>query len=120
MENFLSLFKSAEVRTLEDVIAYNKKHADKELPQGKTSPFPRGSSSNIATDFPEQDRLVDTLENPIDSEKHAEALRQCRVVAREEGIDKAMAAHGLDIIALPMDSPSPRVAAAAGKFTMRS
>jgi amidase len=39
----------------------------------------------------------------------------CRRFLRDNGVDKVIPEHGVDIIAFPMNSPSPRVAAAAGK-----
>jgi hypothetical protein len=50
-------------------------------------------------DFPEQGRLIDTVEHPIDRAKYDEAMRLCRRFGREQGIDKAMADHNADIIA---------------------
>ncbi len=47
---------------------------------------------------------------------YEEAMMLCHKVARDQGIDKAMEEHQLDLITLPMDSPCPRLAAAAGKF----
>jgi hypothetical protein len=70
-------------------------------------------------DFPEQGRLIDTLHHRIEQEKYNEAMTLCRRVARERSIDKVMAEHDLDLIAFPMDSPCPRVAAAVGKQNPR-
>lgn len=66
-------------------------------------------------DFPEQGRLIDTMDNPISREVYEKAMKLCRTVAAKEGVDKALQEHNLDMIALPMDSPSPRIAAAAGR-----
>ncbi|KAI1127061.1 amidase signature domain-containing protein [Nemania abortiva] len=98
LDNYLAAFSSAEVRTAEELIQYNKDHADKELPP----------------DFPEQGRLIDTIENPISTEQYQNAVEVCRRVARDNGIDKVILEHELDLVAFPMDSPCPRVAAAAG------
>ncbi|KAJ8132474.1 hypothetical protein O1611_g1152 [Lasiodiplodia mahajangana] len=98
MDDYLGALSSSEVRTAEELIQYNKDHAERELP----------------SDFPEQGRLVDTIENPISAEQYKNAVEVCRRVARENGIDKVIADHELDLVAFPMDSPCPRVAAAAG------
>ncbi len=45
-------------------------------------------------------------------------MNLCRTVTRDQGIDKALEEHTLDLVALPMDSPCPRLAAAAGKSTL--
>ncbi|KAI0202642.1 amidase signature domain-containing protein [Astrocystis sublimbata] len=98
LDDYLSAFKSSEIRTAEELIQYNKDHATKELPP----------------DFPEQGRLVDTIDHPITIEEYQSAMTVCRQVSRENGIDKVLSEHDLDLVAFPMDSPCPRVAAAAG------
>ncbi|KAI0466325.1 amidase signature domain-containing protein [Xylaria cf. heliscus] len=98
LEKYLAAFSSAEIRTADDLIQYNKEHASKELPPN----------------FPEQERLVDTIKNPINSEQYRDAVAVCRHVSRENGIDKALSESNVDLLAFPMDSPCPRVAAAAG------
>ncbi|KAJ4165399.1 hypothetical protein LMH87_007033 [Akanthomyces muscarius] len=98
VDSYLESLTTSEVRTLEDIIQYNKDHSGQELPRA----------------FPEQGRLIDTLENPIDQEMYERAMKQCRTVAQDRGVDKVMKENNLDLIAFPMDSPCPRVAAAAG------
>jgi len=58
--------------------------------------------------------LIDTLEHPVDHETYRQAINLCRKVGREQGIDRAVKEHNVDIVCFPMDSPCPRVAAAAG------
>ncbi|OAQ99133.1 hypothetical protein LLEC1_03432 [Akanthomyces lecanii] len=110
VDSYLESLATSEVRTLEDIIQYNKDHSDQELPLGIVDLH----LTNATTDFPEQGRLIDTLENPIDQETYERAMKQCRTVARDRGVDKAMKENNLDLIAFPMDSPCPRIAAAAG------
>lgn len=55
------------------------------------------------------------MENPIDQETYQKAMDCCRTVAGLKGVDKALEENGIDLIAMPMDSPSPRIAAAAGE-----
>ncbi|KAJ3558677.1 hypothetical protein NPX13_g9661 [Xylaria arbuscula] len=98
LEKYFSAFSSAEIRTAEGLIQYNKEHASIELPP----------------DFPEQERLVDTIENLINAEQYQHAVTVCRQLSRGNGIDKALSESNIDLVAFPMDSPCPRVAAAAG------
>lgn len=55
------------------------------------------------------------MENPIDQETYQKAMDCCRTVAGLKGVDKALEENGIDLIAMSMDSPSPRIAAAAGE-----
>ncbi|KAM0426596.1 hypothetical protein ACHAPT_008290 [Fusarium lateritium] len=54
------------------------------------------------------------MENLISREVYEKAMKPRRTVAGKEGVDKVLQEHNLDLVALPMDSPSPRIAAAAG------
>ena len=76
--------------------------------------------ADLDPDFSEQRRLIDTLENPISLEFYEKAMKLCRTTARGQGVDKVLEEHNLDLIALPMDSPSPRIAAAAGERTLNN
>lgn len=98
VDGYLQSLSSSDIRTVEDIAKYNKEHPEEEF----------------TPEHPEQGRLLHTLENPISRELYEEAMTLCHKVARDQGIDKAMEEHQLDLIALPMDSPCPRLAAAAG------
>ncbi|KAH6615688.1 amidase signature domain-containing protein [Chaetomium sp. MPI-SDFR-AT-0129] len=98
VEGYLNSLSSSEVRTLPELVQFNRENSDKELPP----------------DFPDQNRLIDTLENVIDRQTYEAAINLCRTVGRDQGVDKALNEHDLDLVALPMDSPAPRIAAAAG------
>ncbi|KAJ4307957.1 hypothetical protein N0V84_012385 [Fusarium piperis] len=54
------------------------------------------------------------MDNPISREVYDKAITLCRTVAAKEGIDKVLQEQNLNLIALPIDSPSPRITAAAG------
>ncbi|OAA80786.1 Amidase signature domain protein [Akanthomyces lecanii RCEF 1005] len=118
VDSYLESLTTSEVRTLEDIIQYNKDHSDQELPRGIVYLHASGHSRSwltiATTAFPEQGRLIGTLENPIDQDMYEQAVKQCRTVAQDRGVDKVMKENNLDLIAFPMDSPCPRVAAAAG------
>ena len=43
-------------------------------------------------------------------------MEVCRKAGRNQGIDKTLKDNNLDLVALPMDSPAPRVAAAASQM----
>jgi amidase len=79
----------APVRSLAEVIAFNEKHADRELR------------------YFGQDSLVKTeARGGLDSYEYQEALAKCRRLARTEGIDAVQDKHKLDAIVGPTMGPA--------------
>jgi amidase len=76
-------------RTLEDVVAFNREHADTELR------------------YFEQSLFEAALDGPADgSPEYAAARRRCVVAAREQGIDMVLRAHHLDALVTPSYAPA--------------
>lgn len=69
------------VRTLADLIEFNEKHRDKELPYFGQETFIRAQAKG-----------------PLTDKAYLEAIEKCRRLAREEGIDALMDKHQLDAI----------------------
>jgi amidase len=79
----------APVRTLKDVIEFNERHKDKEMP------------------FFGQDRFVKAeAKGPLTTKEYVEALEKCRRMSRAEGIDAVMEKHKLDALVTPTDGPA--------------
>jgi amidase len=79
----------APVRTLADVIAWNRQHADRELA------------------FFGQDLLERAQAKPgLDSKEYQDIRETCRKYSRDEGIDAALAEHKLDALVAPTGSPA--------------
>jgi amidase len=79
----------APVRSVGDVIAFNKKHADKEMP------------------YFGQDFLEQTAEKgPLTSYEYIESLAKCRRLSRTEGIDAVFDKLKLDAVVGPCGSPA--------------
>lgn len=76
-------------RTLEEVVAYNRAHADTELQHFGQSLF-------------EQALASPTVEDP----EYAEARARCVAISRTDGIDKVLAEHGLDALVTPSYAPA--------------
>jgi amidase len=74
----------APVQTLADVIAFNKAHADREMPWFGQELF-------------EQAAALGGLDSPA----YLEALAQCARGSREEGLDRVFAQHQLDAVIAP-------------------
>jgi amidase len=80
---------NAPVRTVKDVIAFNEKHAEKELP------------------YFGQDGLIKVeAKGPLTSYEYQEALAKCRRITRTEGIDAVMDKDRLDAIVAPCSGPA--------------
>jgi amidase len=82
------LASSPGIRTLADVIAFNEKHADREMP------------------FFGQDIMIEAQKKgPLSTPEYVDALAKCRSLTREKGIDALMAEHELDAIVAPTHGP---------------
>jgi len=81
----------AEVRTLEDLIAFNERHQESEMP------------------YFGQDIFLEALElekDPQGSTEYQKALELSRRLSREEGIDRLMAHYHLDALVGPSGGPA--------------
>ena len=79
----------APISTLADVIAWNERHAAREMPWFGQELFEQAQSRG-------------DLSEPA----YLEALAGCRRAAREEGIDRALAEHDLDALLAPTGGPA--------------
>ena len=78
---------AAPVRSLDDVIAFNKVNADRAMP------------------YFGQDRMLRAAaKGPLTELAYREAVTTARRLSRQEGIDAALAAHGLDALVAPTTS----------------
>ena len=80
---------SAPVKNLKEVIAFNEKNRDKEMP------------------FFGQDIFVHSeAKGPLSEKEYVDALAKNRLLARAEGIDAVMDKHKLDALVAPTGSPA--------------
>lgn len=79
----------APVRSLEEIIEFNLKNADRELPY-----------------FGQETLASSQAKGPLTDEDYLEALEKCRRLTREEGIDAVMEEHRLDAIVAPAAGPA--------------
>jgi amidase len=80
---------SAPVHSLEEVIAFNVKHAAEEMPYFGQKLFERAQAKG-----------------PLTSPEYQKALADCRRMSRTEGIDAAMDKAKLDALVAPTGSPA--------------
>ena len=80
---------NARVKSLEDVIAFNKAHADKVMPY-----------------FGQELLELAQSKGDLSEEAYLEARAECLRLSRTEGIDKALSEHKLDAIIAPTNGPA--------------
>ncbi|KAJ5948604.1 hypothetical protein N7454_001911 [Penicillium verhagenii] len=88
----------SEVRSLADVIDFNERHADLELPPH----------------HPRQDNFVKAENQNLSTEDYNRHLSYLRHMGREEGVDLALKKYDVDVILGPIDSGLASLATAAG------
>jgi len=84
-----TLGPSAPVRTLADVIAFNEREREREMPYFAQELFVRAEAKG-----------------PLTTPAYRKALATCGRLARTEGIDAVMAKHRLDAIVAPTGNPA--------------
>jgi amidase len=86
-----SLGSGAAVRTLQEVIEFNERNKEREMPY-----------------FGQEVFLSAQEKGPLTDKTYLEALEKCRNLSRQEGIDAVMDKHRLDAIVAPSGGPAGR------------
>jgi amidase len=81
--------QSVQVHSLEDLIAFNEREKDREMPY-----------------FGQELFIESQKKGPLSSPAYRTALTKCRALAREQGIDLVMRQHNLDALIAPTGSPA--------------
>jgi amidase len=84
-----SLGPGASVRSLADIIDFNERFRDREMPY-----------------FGQETFLKAEAKGPLTEKAYVEALEKSRRLSRTEGIDAVMDKHGLDALVAPTDGPA--------------
>jgi amidase len=86
---FASLGPKAPVKTLADLVAFNDRNRDREMP------------------FFGQELLLKAQEKgPLTAPAYLEALEKCRRLSRREGLDAVLDRHRLDALVAPTGAPA--------------
>jgi amidase len=91
-EYLAALPPAVKVRSLADVIAFNRAHAAEEMPHFGQELFEQAQAKG-----------------PLTSPAYLKARALCERVARTEGIDRVLRAHRLDAIIAPTTGPAWRI-----------
>jgi amidase len=81
----------APVRSLEEVIAFNEKHREREMPY-----------------FGQEILLRAQSKGPLTEKAYLDAVESCRRLSREQGIDAVMNEHKLDALVAPSGGPAAK------------
>jgi amidase len=119
MADFLAGYEGSAVKSVEDIVEFNTKHADLELPEGKSNLVPpstrQNSNPSLITEFPNgQTQLTDALAEQMSDEQYDIQKAFIREKAGPQGLDKVFVEHEVDVIAGPLDGRIVTIAAAAG------
>ncbi|KAK1246513.1 hypothetical protein MKX08_000315 [Trichoderma sp. CBMAI-0020] len=116
-ENYLKLLDTPQIKTLGELIAFNKAHADKELPQGNVETLwsPGGFSWLLIRALGHNQDILELCEKTsLTSEDCASYVSHLTKFGRDQGVDKIFEEHDLNIIMGPIESPLYYFAAACG------
>jgi amidase len=83
------LGSGAPVHSLKEIIDYNERHKEKEMPY-----------------FGQENFMKSEAKGPLTSREYLDALDKCRRLARKDGIDAVMDKFKLDALVAPTDGPA--------------
>ena len=89
LEAYFARIPGAPVKTLADLVAFNEKNRDREMPY-----------------FGQEIVTMAAAKGPLTAPAYRAALAKCRRLARTEGIDLMMRTHRLDALFAPTGTPA--------------
>ncbi|KAJ6093074.1 hypothetical protein N7486_008363 [Penicillium sp. IBT 16267x] len=98
LNSYFEGLAESEVRSLAEVIEFNEKHADLELPPH----------------HPRQDNFINAENQQLSTEEYDRHLSYLRHMGGEKGVDLALKTYGVDVILGPIDSGLSSLATASG------
>ncbi|GAW23606.1 hypothetical protein ANO14919_131800 [Xylariales sp. No.14919] len=95
---YLEDLDKSDVRSIREIIEFNERHADRELPDH----------------HPKQDLLIEADELLLSDKDHQKHVAHLRQVCRDDGIDFILRKYGVDVIVGPADSSITSLATGSG------
>ena len=96
-----ALGPEARAHTLEELIAFNRAHAEQELPY-----------------FGQELFELAQQKGPLSEQEYLDARAECLRLARDEGIDAVMRQHNLDALCMPTAEPAWKIDLIDGDHSM--
>ncbi|PNP59590.1 hypothetical protein THARTR1_00763 [Trichoderma harzianum] len=97
-EDYLQLLETPQIKTLGELIAFNKQNADRELPPG----------------YDNRDILIRSENTDMTPEDRENYVAHLKNLGRDEGIDKIFDEYGINVVMGPLESPLYYFAAVCG------
>ncbi|KAN0114724.1 Amidase signature domain containing protein [Hyaloscypha variabilis] len=98
LKAYLEDLETSSTRTLDQLIQFNKDHADQEMPP----------------DYDNQEQLIAAANTTMSDIEHDRLLNHARSISRERGIDLTLKEYGVDVIIAPADSAFNLLVSSAG------
>ena len=117
VNRYLATLSKCKVRTLEEIINWNKEHAEIALPGGNVQLVTTSAVILILADFSSQSKLIAALNGQLPPEEHRTFTEHYKKVA--SSVDSVFEKYSIDIIVAPGDSSFPNFAAANGALDSR-
>ncbi|KAL6807582.1 amidase signature domain-containing protein [Trichoderma sp. SZMC 28013] len=95
---YLQNLEESEIRTITDIIEFNKEHADEELPPH----------------HPRQDTLIKCENQNVSATEYDRLFAHMRKVARDSGVERVFRTHGVNVIIGPADGFISTMASSGG------
>ena len=96
-----TLGPEAQAHTLEELIAFNRAHAEQEMPY-----------------FGQELFELAQQKGPLSDQEYLDARAECLRLARDEGIDAVMRQHNLDALCMPTAEPAWKIDLIDGDHSM--
>ncbi len=96
-----ALGPEAQAHSLEELIAFNREHAEQEMPYFGQELFEMAQAKG-----------------PLTEQEYLDARAECLRMARDEGIDAVMREHNLDALCLPTGEPAWKIDLIDGDHSM--
>ncbi len=96
-----TLGPEAQAHTLEELIAFNRAHAEQEMPY-----------------FGQELFELAQQKGPLSDQEYLDARAECLRLARDEGIDAVMRQHNLDALCMPTAEPAWKIDLVDGDHSM--
>ena len=116
LEDYLSSIADSKIQTLEDLIEFNKQHAEEELPPSKPMRFVSIHTTHIhRVGANNQAGLIRALSTTMTDAQCQEILQSARERCGKNGIDKVLEENNVDVIIGPGDGPLFMISGTAGQ-----
>ncbi len=117
MDNYLSNLKESKVKSLQELVDWNKAHAKEALTEGKIYPTIGNikGCTNSKLEYPFQGLLEEGLAFGDSVEAREKPLAHSKYVAAN--FDEVIEKYNIDVVIAPGDCMLSTYAAAGGKFT---